>query len=210
MLQDQHFVLFAKNIGNVGRPGTRQESSDLQRLWNQRFATTGAGLRIEKSFRHTGNFLVVSQLPLDLKTATQKLLTIAGPNFALFCLNDFLQMICQLRNLSIHPPSMASHNRRPTLGAVMALDPDSMIPPIPESSDRILFSDLAFPRLRAVWKLDLLTSDGRRLDPTKREGGWGAVATEMAKFAGGSWTARAFSTLTGLANMTPTVSFGNG
>lgn len=81
----------------------------------------------------------------------------------------------------------------------MDLNPLGDIPGFPAASARISFSDWAIPRVRGAWKYDILRSNGQALDSRRREGGWGAVASVMVAHAGGRWTARALSTLHGLA-----------
>ena len=75
-------------------------------------------------------------------------------------------------------------------GLVMDLDPNGAVPPRPPDSERLIFAAFAVPRVRGVWKLDVLRADGKALDRTKREGGWGSVSQVMRKHAGGEWTAR--------------------
>ena len=82
----------------------------------------------------------------------------------------------------------------------MSLDPQGDLPPLPASGEKIVFSAYAGRRVRGVWKLDALREDRLGLDPRRREGGWGAVAVAMRAVAGGTWTARALSTLIGVAN----------
>jgi hypothetical protein len=47
-----------------------------------------------------------------------------------------------------------------------------------------------------VLKKDAVTDKGI-LDRSRRFGGWGAIAGEIAKFLGGQWTARSYRTLSG-------------
>ncbi len=91
--------------------------------------------------------------------------------------------------------------RRATPGAVMDLDPRAGLPPTPPPSDGFAFDAFALPRVRGAWKLDVTTPDGRTLDsrPERREGGWGKLSTVMKRH-GGRWTARAMSTLDGVAD----------
>ena len=62
------------------------------------------------------------------------------------------------------------------------------------------------PRVRGVWKLDMLREDGLALDRTKREGGWGSIATTMGLHAGGKWTARSLRTVNQLVRKLTAVS----
>jgi len=69
------------------------------------------------------------------------------------------------------------------------------------SSQARVFSDFGVPRVRAVWKLDLVKEGKRETvvrDERRREGGWGAVAHAMKIAVGGEWTARSMKTLEGL------------
>jgi hypothetical protein len=77
----------------------------------------------------------------------------------------------------------------------MDLNPDGAMPPRPPVSERLMFADFALPRVRGVWKLDVLRADGKALDRTKREGGWGSVSKVMRDVSGGEWTARSMRTV---------------
>ncbi len=70
---------------------------------------------------------------------------------------------------------------------------------MPSPCEWVEFSTFACPRVRGAWKLDLLSGDGRTLDWTRREGGWGAAAQLMKDLDGGDWTARSLSSLSGMA-----------
>jgi len=63
-----------------------------------------------------------------------------------------------------------------------------------------MFADFAIPRVRGAWKLDVLRADGKALDRTKREGGWGSVSLVMHAYAGGEWTARSMRTINRLVS----------
>jgi len=64
----------------------------------------------------------------------------------------------------------------------------------------VSFTSFAVPRVRGVWKLDVLRPDGRALDSKKREGGWGRIASLMRQDEGAKWTARSMRTINGLAS----------
>ncbi len=81
----------------------------------------------------------------------------------------------------------------------MNVNPTGGLPPIPSSRPWVVFNPFARSRIRGLWKLDRLRPDGRALDSNSRDGGWGAVAEIMREVEGGDWTARALSTLEGVA-----------
>ncbi len=81
-------------------------------------------------------------------------------------------------------------------------DPDPTRDPV-EDVQAWLSTTFAEPRVRGVWKNDLLGPDRRTLDPSRREGTWGALAAAMGRAHGGRWTAHAISTLRGLAKALP-------
>jgi hypothetical protein len=119
--------------------------------------------------------------------------------FAVFGVKEFLAWLASLK-AAINVPAVAGA-RRATPGAVMDLDPRAGLPPTPPPSDGFAFDAFALPRVRGAWKLDVTTPDGRTLDsrPELREGGWGKLSTVMKRH-GGRWTARAMSTLDGVAD----------
>ena len=199
MIQCRHFIVFAVNVGNLARSSSRHDSSSLVHLWNEVLQHKRPALTFRSSYRHTGNFLLSAEEPLDVLSASETLGEFLSHEFAVFTTEEYLNWLTQLQALHINPPQNLP-GRRPTLGAVMSIAPMASTLPAPVSTERMVFSSFAVPRVRGVWKYDVLAPDGRKLDTKRREGGWGAVAQEMQRAAGGRWTARALSTLNGLAS----------
>jgi hypothetical protein len=94
--------------------------------------------------------------------------------------------------------------RRWTPGIVMDSNLKGGIPPMPPSDEKAVFGEFAVPRIRIVWKGDVLSETDNKLDNTQREGGWGAVSNRMKQVAGGIWTARAMSSIEGIVKASGT------
>lgn len=199
MIQYRDFVVFAVNVGNLARSSSRHDSSSLVQHWNTVLQHKRPALTFRSSYRHTGNFLLSADDPLDVLSASTALQEFLSHEFAVFATEEYLSWLKQLQALNMNPPQ-SPPGRRCTLGAVMNVDPMASIPFSPVSTKRMVFSHFAIPRVRGLWKCDVLAPDGIKLDTERREGGWGAVAQEMQQTAGGRWTARALSTLSGLAS----------
>jgi len=198
------YVAFEVNRANIGRVRTEREKDTSGGLcvgWNRVFVDHERPLRICPAHGHTGNYWVYSEEPLAVTNLATILLDMLHHEFAVFAVDDYLGWLADLKAaMRVAPQTQAE--RRPTPGAVMNLNPAEGRPPLPASTDRIVFDDFATARVRGAWKLDRLRTNGVALDsrPGQREGGWGKVATEMKKLCGGRWTARAMSTLDGVAH----------
>jgi hypothetical protein len=192
-------LAFGVNIGNVGRAQpARRPMAEQAAAWNATWQRASLGCRVVGWFRHTGNFaLVVDDGSVAAGLAA---LARAAPDtaFAVFAWTPFQAWLETVRAAATRAPAPAT-GRRWTPGMVMALGPAGGVPPTPTAPRAgIWFGPEAAPRLRIAWRHDWLDPDGTRLDRRRREGGWGAVATLMGRHAGGTWTARALSTVEGL------------
>jgi hypothetical protein len=196
---DDALLAFGVNIGNVGRAQPRRRPmAEQSAAWNAAWREAGPGCRVLAWFRHTGNFVLA--VDGGSVTAGQEALARAAPNtaFAVFAWQPFQAWLADVRAAATRPPAPVV-GRRWTPGMVMALDPSGGIPPAPtDPRGGIWFGPEAAPRLRIAWRHDWLDGGGTRLDRRRREGGWGAVASLMGRHAGGTWTARALSTVEGL------------
>lgn len=191
------FVAFQVGRSNVGRRGRRVASSESQEKWNHRLSVKG--FQVRASYGHTGNFIVESHAPVAVTQVIAALELLIPLRFCVFSQEGFKQWFGELTTKSTKPSVQGS--RRATLGAVMDLDPGGKEPPRLEPSETRIFDNLAMPRVRAVWKLDLAKKGekGRMVhDERHRDGGWGALADAMRRAAGGEWTARSIRTLEGL------------
>jgi uncharacterized protein DUF4145 len=173
----------------------------LQDAWNRTLGDHGVSLRFTGSFRHTGNYLLNDSTVRPVSEVTHILSQYLRITAAIFAAPEFLRWLEELHRAQSFPPR-ALLGRRPTLGVVMDADASGGEPPRPPSDHRVAFGDFVRPRVREVWKFDLLLPpDFRKLDPRQREGGWGSVAEAMNRARNGLWTARSLTTLDGLAEM---------
>ena len=205
----------AFEVGRGGPRGKRVPANALSASWNTMLAGSGAGVTIRPGRGATGNYVLTCREPLSI---TELLRALEGlpqtRGFVLFSATEFSRWLSELeRYLSGCRRPDVSPMRRPTPGVVMNRDPGGGIPPdLPdpdptrdpvEDVQAWLSTTFAVPRVRGVWKNDLLRPDRRTLDPNRREGTWGALAAAMGRAHGGQWTARAISTLRGLAKALP-------
>lgn len=194
------FFAFGVDMGNLRKdvmPRVRMQ--ELIRSWNKQLVSTeSASLTFLEYYRHTGNFLFEArgndQLEKVIKVLAQ---TEALPIFAVFPKDEFLSCLGLLRRALLQTPE-AQPDRRWTPGLVMNVSPKGDIPPTPFSDEKAVFGAFGLPRIRVAWKGDILARNGRTLDKTKREGGWGALSDRMKQAAGGMWTARSISSIEGL------------
>ena len=197
-LRHRHFVVLEVGRGNLGRALPRIPAERLCTSWNGLLADVAATPHFSPGYGHTGNYLLNCAEALALPAVIGLLHGHIDRQFAVFAASDYCAWVDDLASALAQVPKPPP-GRRSTPGAVMDLDPAGGIPGLPAASEKISFADWAMPRVRAAWKYDILRVDGQALDSTKREGGWGAVAAAMVAHAGGRWTARALSTLHGLA-----------
>jgi hypothetical protein len=196
----------ALEIGRGGPRQLRSASAALCRNWNQRLEEAHPRLRLRPGFGGTGNYLLSSQEPLGVSVIALTLQKHLEARFAVFVATDFVRWVGHLK-LALATSNAPKNvvGRRSTPGAVIDVNPEGDVaPPLPIPSpprdpDAWTSSEVAFPRIRGVWKNDILGADGKNLDPDRREGTWGALAGAMQRAYGGDWTARALSTLEGLS-----------
>jgi hypothetical protein len=201
------YVAFEVDRANLGRrrgPDAVDQERRVAALavqWNRALVARAVPLRVCPAYRHTGNYWLASESALPVAEVGRVLLDVVGRGFAVFTVEEYLTWLTSMKH-SIRQPPGVRESRRPTPGAVMNLDPAGVAPPPAPSDERIAFDEFAVPRVRAVWKCDVLTERGT-LDnrPEHREGGWGSVARLMRTRHGGRWTARAMSTLEGVADI---------
>jgi hypothetical protein len=198
LLRPQHFVVLEVGRGNLGRALPRIPAEHLCTSWNGLLAGLAWTPRFSPGYGHTGNYLLNCAEAVPLPEVVGFLHGHLDRQFAVFAATDYYAWVDDLASALAQVPEPPP-GRRATPGAVMDLDATGGIPGLPAASVKISFSDWAMPRVRSAWKYDILRVDGRGLDSTKRDGGWGAVAAAMVTHAGGRWTARALSTLHGLA-----------
>lgn len=164
--------------------------------WNRQL--TGTGLRITPAYRHTGNFLMTATDTVPTTELSQIVSEALVGRFAVFSTEEFLDWLPRLKIALASPPA-PSHGRRLTPGAAMSLDLNAGAPDSVPAADHFVTGPFTIPRVQGVWKNDALRGDGRALDRNRRDGGWGAIAKAFDDALGGQWTARALSTLEGVA-----------
>jgi hypothetical protein len=199
------YVAFEVDRANIGRRERGQAADSERRTaaiavrWNRLLLSQRLPLRICPAYRHTGNYWVAAEESLPIADVETMLSGTLSRDFAVFTMEEFLAWVAAAD--SIKAPSEVPPGRRATPGAVMDLNTALVPPPALASTERWLFDAYAVPRVRMVWKLDVEVPGGGKLDssPEGREGGWGSIVPLMKKQVGGRWTARAMSTLKGVA-----------
>jgi hypothetical protein len=194
----REFVLFGLNIGNLGQPGQRHRVADLCKRWNQSLEEIEPALEVLSGFGHTGNFILTCESDVDIHFIFAQLEQYLNENFAVFAKEEYLRWVTQAR-AAFGEESEVIPGRRPTPGVVMDLNLQGGVPPLPSTNERRKYSSFGLSRVGGVWRFDLVTEDGKKLDSKRREGGWGALADEMRNLCGGLWNARSFRTIRGLA-----------
>lgn len=197
------FFAFGVDMGNLRKnvvPRARMQA--LTKNWNKQLASAKIiPVEFVGFYRQTGNFLCEvhgnDQLEEVVKAIAQ---TEELPVFAVFPAEEFLSCLRLVRKALLQAPSFLP-GRRWTPGLVMDVSPKGGVPPTPFSDEKAAFSDIGLPRMRLAWKGDILARNGKTLDKTKREGGWGALSSRMRQAAGGVWTARSISSIEGLVQI---------
>lgn len=191
-------VAFGVDFGNLRRRDVAEPPmDDLCRSWNMKLNGLNAGTHVVHWRHKTGNFVVKSE-DLNLAAVTSALGEVSGGKlFAVFAYDEFITWLSDVKAAAQSPPPVEP-GRAWTPGMVMDTDPCGLVPPQPTGAGPISFGYLTQPRLRLAWRNDILRPGRTTLDPRRREGGWGRVAAEMRRQAGGTWTARALSRPTGM------------
>ncbi len=203
------YVAFEVNRGNIGRRREKQ-SLDQERTaaavavrWNRVFMERHVPLRVCPAYKHTGNYWLAAEEALPVAAVEKELADALSRDFAVFTVETFLAWHAAAAKTATAARPAVPVGRRATSGAVMDLNVAGGPPPTVTSDERWMFDTFTLPRVRLVWKIDREMQGGGRLDdsPKGREGGWGSVVPLMKKHYGGRWTARAMSTLDGVAEV---------
>jgi hypothetical protein len=157
---------------------------------NATLRAESGGLRVLDFFGHTGNFVVASDLAPD--SAAARLASLLHTPCAIVGLETVRQCAQALR-ATAPPPTEAG--TRWTPGAVFPVSASASFGELPTSPNAVFRPHGSGAIL--AWKRDQLDDRGR-LDKARRAGGWGAVASTIARHVGGIWTARSISTLDGI------------
>lgn len=193
------FVLFAVNVGNVSRHRDRPSADKLCEEWSRKLAQEAGSLCIQSVYGHTGNFFLRSLSDLDIAQVSEILMNSLKQRFAVFAKVEFLAFVKAL-DATLLSTTKVTSGRRATPGAVMDTNPGGGVPPLLQSNAQVAFASFAQARIRGVYKNDILRPNGKTLDKTQREGGWGNIANLMKTTIGGHWTARSLRTLRGVAD----------
>lgn len=195
------FIGFGQNIGNLGR-GPKPLQCDLVENWNRALSKcTELKPRFIEFFYSTGNYILSSSQPVPANLLSDTLAThINSHRFAIFDYPEFVTIFESLQSMFRKTPA---RGRTWTPGIVMDTNATGQVPPEPTSNRRMQFGSFALPRIRVVWKKEVLSADGNRLDSShkERQGGWGQIANRMEAFAGGTWTARSMNSVDGIMNV---------
>lgn len=197
------FLAFGVDIGNVGGlKGTRPSTDALIDEWNKKLSQAREfRLAFVGSYAHTGNYVLQASRSEELKHIVEILgQHVPSHKFAIFHHDEFVSALDPIRRALQQMPSPIA-GRQWTSGIVMDLNPTGGIPPMPRSDDKAAFGSFAVPRIRTVWKGDILSSQEDTLDRTQREGGWGTLSGRMKAAAGGLWTARSMKSVEGIVGV---------
>ncbi|HET6674451.1 MAG TPA: hypothetical protein VFG71_03885, partial [Nitrospiraceae bacterium] len=178
----------------------RTPQQKLIATWNSVLSSAEPTAFFVGYFRHTGNYILRTSATSSVRDVMEILVKhIPSYFFAVFDYDQFLRInneVCKA--FEANPLFMT--DRKPTRGLVMDLDPNGNVPVALPNNAKFEIGPFAAPRIRSAWKKDLLCADRQILDRTRREGGWGGLATYFRSECGGSWTARSMSTIEGLLN----------
>jgi hypothetical protein len=149
-----------------------------------------AGGTVIASFGSTGNTAVETMPTVEAKVIRETLERVSGSQWAVVEWWKFEEALTSLDQLALPAPLPGM---RWTPGLSFALDPPNPPAPIVVPTPRGRFTAVE-PGVVAIHKYDIEDERGR-LDFNRRNGGWGALSTDIARQLGGRVTSRARSTL---------------
>jgi hypothetical protein len=114
-----------------------------------------------------------------------------GTPSAVMPVSDLHEIVQTLQDC--HPPRKVDGGVRLTRGVAFLIG--TARDGLPTSTDRASYM-LRRPKAVLLCKHDIETPSGI-LDRNRRKGGWGAVAADLGRNLGGTWTARSIRTLAG-------------
>ena len=197
------FLAFGLDIGNVGlSKAPRSPTKTLLADWNRNLSRDRElRLIFVNAYGHTGNYVLQASQTGRLEHVANVLAKqVPSYRFVVFAYTDFLLGFEPIRRALKHSPP-AVPGRRWTPGIVMDANTRGGIPPLPLSDEKGAFGAFAVPRIRIVWKGDILDEQKAKLDNMQREGGWGSLSARMKKVTNGSWTARSIKSVEGLVTI---------
>jgi hypothetical protein len=182
---EHQYAIFGHNIGNLG-PTQRQREpmTDTVRRLN---GSLPEGTKVIAWFRHTGNFVLESDLP-KLRVSME-FGRVLGSKCAVLSLESVQTL---MKDVNVSAITRAGVRWTPGLAfKIESQAPKGRSLPTRAKLER-LSEGVVFARKR-----DFLTPRNV-LDRVKRLGGWGGVAQEASARFGGLWTARSLTSIRGL------------
>lgn len=181
------YAIFGHTMGNLGHAsGARRPMTEWAGLLNTALGPSG---RVVATFRHTGNFLIDSDLSTPAVCEG-----CAGALNARCGVLPLAELEELLPKAQAEPSPRKRRLTRWTPGLAFRIEAGQ--PTGRGESARVVLLPFGAEVVFA-WKKDALTPSGT-LDRANRRGGWGGVAADVGTRFGGVWTARSLSTVVGL------------
>jgi hypothetical protein len=183
-------LAFGVGLGNLGRSSRKRiPASAWIRKLNKALSAAAPGTQVVCSYGHTGNFVVSA--PSDPETAAAELGDALGTTCAVMLVSDLAEIVQTLEDCP--SPKRVGTGARFTRGAAFLIGvARDGLPPSTDCASYLLRR----PKAVLMFKHDIETPSGI-LDRNRRRGGWGAVAADLGRTLGGTWTARSIRTLVG-------------
>jgi hypothetical protein len=145
------------------------------------------------SYRATGNYAFSNGAPAKLAS---RLVELSNVRWAVVSGDELSAALGELEKLK-HPPAPAGRRATPGLAfAIGGTDVGEV------GKSEVAYLKRLTPTIVGVIRWDVLMRDPKtgkiRLDPNKREGGWGRVSHDVEGALHRLWTARSRSTIDGL------------
>jgi hypothetical protein len=189
----RRYIAFGLNVGNLGRAsGKRIPMREWVKRINHKLESSDSGTRVVAWYGHTGNLVIdAGSAPALIRSQLSK--AAGGTDFVVLAAAEVARLVEKAE--SLRAPTQVPGTRW-TRGLVFCLDGGTV--------GTATCHDGPLGRLIRVSPLALMAckrdilDDTRRLDRTRRQGGWGAVATLAGRQYGGRWTARSLRTVIGV------------
>ncbi|MBM3221005.1 MAG: hypothetical protein FJZ38_20400 [Candidatus Rokubacteria bacterium] len=193
-------IIFGVGIGNLGRARQRRvPTADRVTEINERLRVRALAAYIACAFGHTANYVMCceSHPPLELIGKVREAL---GFESAIL---PVANVRTALRDASSGTEPPRETGRRWTDGIAFHVS-GTLTQTEAKSTERAVLWRISRDQV-GIWKRDIETPEGQ-LDRDRRKGGWGAVAGEISKQLGGSWTARSLRTVAGIVRKAESLS----
>ena len=181
---------FGVGLGNLGRSRLkRMPALAWIRRLNDALSAKASGAQIVRSYGHTGNFIV--RATSDPEQVAAELSNALETPCAVLSVSDLQDVVQTLQDSPL--PKTREALSRFTGGAAFLIG--TARDGLPTSTPHASYM-LRHPKTVLLFKHDIETPSGV-LDRNRRSGGWGAVAGDLNRTLGGTWTARSIRTLNG-------------